>query len=60
MRHCKLDEVAELKGTPEDQLNEYLEMSVVPEGVVAKIAFHIAAKMPEDFFKLPGDGQPLG
>jgi hypothetical protein len=23
-------------------------------------AFHIAVKMPEDFFKLPVDGQPFG
>ncbi|MDO8368375.1 MAG: hypothetical protein Q7T20_16355 [Saprospiraceae bacterium] len=60
MRHYKLPEVAELTVIPEDQLNEYLEMSVVPGDVVAKISFHIAAKLPEDFFILPGDGQPFG
>jgi len=55
-----LDEVVELTGISEEQLNEYLEMPVVLGDVVAKIAFHIAAKKPEDFFKLPGDGQPFG
>ena len=60
MRHYQLPEVAELTGIPEDQLNEYLEMPVVPGDVVAKIAFHIAANLPEDFFNLPGDGQPFG
>ncbi len=56
--HYLLDEVAELTGIPEEQLNEFLKMPVVPEEVVAKIAFHLAAKTPGDFFKLPGDGQP--
>ena len=60
MRHYQLPEVAELTGIPEDQLNECLEMPVVPGDVVAKIAFHIAAKLPKYFFKLPGDGQPFG
>jgi hypothetical protein len=35
-------------------------MSVGLGEIVAKIAFHIAANIPEDFFKLPGDGQPFG
>lgn len=59
-RFYQLDEEAELTGIPENQLNEYLKMPIVPGDIVAKIAFHIAAKLPEDFFKLPGDGQPFG
>jgi hypothetical protein len=60
MRGYDLDVVAELTGIPEDRLSECLKMEVVPGDVVAAIAFHIAAKLPEDFFKLPGDGQPFG
>jgi len=60
IRHCKPDEVAELTGIPEDQLNEYLEKSVVPGDVVAKNAFHIAARLPEDFLSCRGTGSNLG
>ena len=59
-RRYELAEVAELTGIPEDRLHEVLKMEVVPGDVVAAIAFHIAGKMPEDFFKLPGEGQPFG
>jgi len=59
-RHYGIDEVAELTDLAPAQLAEYLKMPVVPGDVVAKIAFHITAKLPEDFFKLPGDGQPFG
>ena len=59
-RRYNLEEVAELTGIPVDHLREVLKMEVVPPDVVALIAFHIAAKMPEDFFKLPGEGQPFG
>ncbi len=60
MRRYSLEEVSELTRIPVDHLLEVLKMEVVPEDVVALIAFHIAAKMPEGFFKLPGDGQPFG
>ena len=60
MRHYHLDEVAELKGIPEDHLHEVLKLEVVPEDVVTLIAYHIDGTTPEDFFKLPGDGQPFG
>lgn len=60
MLRYDLDVVAELTGIPEDWLQEVLKMEIVPDEVIAAIAFHIAAKMPEDFFDLPGDGQPCG
>jgi hypothetical protein len=60
MRCYTLPEVAELTGIPEEQLIECLKMPFVPGDVVEKIAFHIAANLPEDFFKLPGDGRPFG
>ena len=59
-RRYNLEEVSEITSIPVDHLREVLKMEVVPEDVVALIAFHIAGKMPEDFFKLPGEGQPFG
>jgi len=59
MRRYYLDEVAELSGIPEDELNDLLKLEVLPDDVLIKIAW-VWSMSPEQFFALPGDGQPFG